>query len=126
MAIPRRGSRRITVEGWTYRYRGVFCERDRIEGLEVNELHAHLDDSSGSVLRAEFSYERLNREYARVGQHVSRWLDSLPPYVVRGAILVARARGWNPDQPGPLFDLGCLDDAIDWSGLKPQPPTRQR
>jgi len=113
------------VDGRTYRYRGVFCERDRIEGREVNKFRAHLDDSHGSVLRAEFSYERLKREYARMGQHVSRWIDSVPPYVVRGAILAARARGWALEQPGSEFDLGCLDDVIDWSGLTPQQASRR-
>ena len=69
------------------------------------------------MLRAEFGYERVKKEYARVGKHVSRSIDTLPPYVVRRAILIGLGKGWRPTERGSEIDIGVLDDQIDWSEL---------
>lgn len=118
MAFPTRRSRSIVVEGVAYRYLARFCERDRIPALgDVHEVRVQLADGPRQVLRAEFGYARLKREYARVGKHVSRWIDTLPPYVVRAVILLGLAGGWRPDEDGAELDLGLIDERIDWSQL---------
>lgn len=116
MAFPRKGSRRIAVDGTVYRFRGSILEYDRLPG-EVHAFRVQRARSPGQMLRAEISYPRLRAEYGRVGRHISRMLDSVPPYVVRQTILLGLARGWKPAQNGPELDLGPIDDAIDWTQL---------
>jgi hypothetical protein len=116
MAFPRKGSRRIAVDGTVYRFRGGIYERDRMPG-EVHAFRIQRARSPGQMLRAEITYARLRAEYRRVGRHVSRTIDSVPPYVVRQTILLGLARGWKPSQNGRELDLGPIDDAIDWAAL---------
>ena len=117
MAFPRKGSRRITVDSTDYRFRGGIYERDRMPG-EVHAFRIQRAGSPGQILRAEITYQRVRTEYGRVGRHISRTIDSVPPYVVRQTILLGLARGWTPAQNGRELDLGSIDDAIDWTALR--------
>ena len=116
MAFPRKGSRRIAVDGTVYRYRGGIYERDRMPG-EVHAFRIQRAGSPAQILRAEITYARLRAEYGRVGRHISRTIDSVPPYVARQTILLGLSRGWRPAQNGGELDLGSIDDAIDWTAL---------
>ena len=118
MAFPKKGSRVIEVEGVRYRYIGLFAERDRAPD-EVHALRVQLADGPRQVLRAEFGYAVMKAAYARVGKHVSRWIDTAPPYLARQAILLGLREGWRPDTPGSEHDLGNIDARIDWTALRP-------
>jgi len=117
VAFPRKGSRKIVVAGTTYRFTGIMCEYDRLPG-EVHAFRVQHGRSPRQMLRAEIGYARLRAEYQRVGRHISRMIDRIPPYVVRQAILLGLARGWQPAVNGAELDLGPIDDAIDWTALR--------
>ncbi len=118
MAFPRKGSRCLVVDEVQYRYIGLFCERDRLGG-EVHEVRVQLAKDPEQVLRAEFGYARLKKEYDRVGKHVSRSIDTLPPFAVRQAIRIGLEKGWRPAERGREIDIGILDDQVDWTELRP-------
>lgn len=114
MALPKKGSRVIVVDGVRYRYIG---DATRFEGADFGEVVAELAESPREKIRARFTYTRLSREYRRVGHALSHVRDRLP-FVVHQTILHALSLGWRPDAGGGLRDLGNLDDVIDFSLLR--------
>ncbi|MEM9073089.1 MAG: hypothetical protein AAGE52_31585 [Myxococcota bacterium] len=126
MALPKKGTRVIDVDGTRYRYVG---DATRLEGEDSGELIVELADSPREKIRATFTYTRLNTAYQRVGHALSHIRDRMPPFVVRQTILYALTQGWKPDLGGGVRDLGNLDDAIDFSELRPRsqdPQTTKR
>lgn len=99
MALPRKGSRCISVEDITYRW--VVSPNDGFMVLTVE-----LADHPGHQLRAHFGYQDILKpkragEYATVGQ-----LRSITPAVVHSLIFTALNRGWQPSRRGlPPFQL---------------------
>lgn len=114
MALPRRYSRLIVVDGRQYRWSGYLYDY-----FEPGYVVIERATQPRQKVRAEFSLEKLKEEYERVGKRVSRDFDHVPPYVVRQVIRYALARGWKPDSGGGMRDFGCLDDQIDFSELQP-------
>ena len=106
MAIPKRGSRNIVVNGESYRWymrrRPTQSQLDYITntiGLAVE--HA---DVKGSVLTITLSQE-----------HPSVWPGSVVerpvvPADVEAYIQTALARGWKPTRPGKTFVLDMTAD----------------
>ncbi len=94
MAMPKKGSRLITVDGTEYRWRirrkGTACLCCSPVGFA-----AELAEDARQVL---------------VVSYPVAWLDSGPPdavaitpRVVAASIREALARGWEPEQPGTAF-----------------------
>lgn len=99
MAIPRKGSRPITVDGvayrWMVRHKPSYSQGIIESSLTVAVEH---DDVSGSVLAL-----RLPQA------HPSNWMGA-PAVAVRPAhvalgIRTALGQGWKPERPGHPFRL---------------------
>ena len=104
MAIPKRGSRNIVVNGEPYRwymrrrptFRQGLCEEPMSFAIE----HA---DANGSVLRVTLPQH-----------HPGNWkraaIVPIVPANVEEYIQMALARGWKPTQPGKPFTLDLMAD----------------
>ncbi|MFI6850493.1 hypothetical protein OG535_40265 [Kitasatospora sp. NBC_00085] len=99
MALVRRGSRRITVDGVTYRWR----VRGRVtytRGLVWRPLAyaVEQDGTSGTTLVVTTNQP-----------HPSNWFGisarAILPSDVAASIRKARAKGWTPEKPGSPFRL---------------------
>ena len=103
MALAKKGSRRITVEGVPYRW--VLSPDD---GYMV--LVAESESTPGQRLEAFFQYHDL---YEPAKPEVSRIVGqrrAVTPGVVREVILAALTRGWQPSQRGlPPFRIQNAD-----------------
>lgn len=91
--LPRKGSRRVVVDGVTYRWR---------EGHGAREFEVRLErfEAPGQLLVARFPYRHLDPQRpARVYRPVMtrRLLASL--------VEAALAEGWTPAARGPLWTL---------------------
>ncbi|MBT2366015.1 hypothetical protein J7E88_12025 [Streptomyces sp. ISL-10] len=99
MALPKKGSRRITVDGNTYRWR-LRGRPTYDQGLVRSPLTYAVEhaDSPGTTLVITTDQP-----------HPSNWLGSmatpLPPSHVADSIRTARAGGWLPESPGSPFRL---------------------
>jgi len=115
MALARRGSRRIVVDGlvfrWLVRRRPTYCQA---LGWSPLTFVAELRDGSGALL-----------VMALPGAHPGNWLGlpgtAVRPATVAAGIRQAMAAGWQPRRPGPAFALtfdegvGASDDsASSW------------
>lgn len=97
--IPRRGSRRIVVDGEPYRWRvrrsPTYAQGNAWSGLAFVVEHA---DSPGAVLRVELP-----------GARPDNWVEAdagvATPTDVARAVRLARAGGWEPRVPGEAFRL---------------------
>jgi len=99
MAIPKKGSRRIVVDGASYRWRvrgkPTYSQANTWAGLN---LAVELEDVAGSILVV-----RLTQP------HPSNWMNAEAPPVlpseVERLIRLALVQGWNPRQHGDTFHL---------------------
>ena len=114
MALPKKGTRIIIVEGIKYRYRGHVTHH---EGDNYGNLVVEKAEEPRQKIQAHFTWTKLYEEYKKVGHALSHVADHMPPYVVRQTILYALKKGWKPDQGGGLLDLGNLDEKLDFSQL---------
>ncbi len=119
MTLPRKGSKRIVVEGNTYRYVGYLSGylSEKRTG-ELDELTIGADIERGELLRAYFSYEPIRQAYLSVGRTLGKF-GAFPPYVVAQTIRIGLRSGWTPTTGGGMRTLGRLDDVINYSDLKP-------
>ncbi|MEU7169147.1 hypothetical protein AB0A70_31595 [Streptomyces morookaense] len=99
MALPRKGSRRIVVDGvtyrWTVRGRPTYDQGLCWSPLTFAVEHA---DSPGTTL------------VVRTGRpHPGNWMgqptEPVLPSAVADAIRTARRKGWTPEAPGSPFLL---------------------
>jgi hypothetical protein len=106
VGLAKRGTRRIVVDGVTYRW--VVSPDD---GYIV--LVAELSDASGQRLEAFFSYHDV---YEPQGEGVLRIVGqrrTIRPSVVRAVIQTALGRGWRPSQQGlPPFRIHDTDQVV--------------
>ena len=116
MALPKKGSRKITVDGIVYRWRGYTT---RYEGDDYGELFVERFDEPRQKIKATFTWTKLHQEYKKVGQKLQGVFDHPPPHVVRESILYALEHGWHPEEGGGTLDLGNLDEKLPFD-LKPQ------
>lgn len=99
MALAKKGSRHITVDGITYRWR-IRRRPTYSQALAWSPLTYAVEhgDSSGTVLMVTTNQP-----------HPSNWLvapgSPVLPSDVADSIRTARAQGWNPEKPGPPFHL---------------------
>ena len=99
MALVRKGSRLITVDGVVYRWR-VRKRPTYARGIADSPLSFAVEqaDQRGAVLIASMP-----------AAHPANWVGApaLPvvPSLVAAMIRRAREQGWQPDQPGSAFTL---------------------
>ncbi|MFC8720664.1 hypothetical protein [Kitasatospora sp. NPDC057198] len=99
MALRRKGSRPLTVDGapyrWTIRRRPSYGQ-----GIGESPLTAAVEraDGAGAVLLLRFPCA-----------HPGNWLGlpatGVTPARIAAAVRLARARGWDPERPGGPFRL---------------------
>ncbi|MET8508511.1 hypothetical protein ABZV60_28315 [Streptomyces sp. NPDC004787] len=99
MALVRKGSRRITVDGVTYRWR-LRGRPTYAQGMTWSPLTYAVEHAETPGTTLVITTDR---------SHPANWLASptapvLPAEVAAG-IRTARARGWNPESPGAPFHL---------------------
>lgn len=120
MALPKKGTRKITVDGVHYRWIGFIQSRKlKMPNEQFDDLIIELAENAGEKILAQFTFEHIKAHYQKVGKHLQTF-DKFPPYVVRQTILLALKDGWRPDTGGGIRELGCLDEKIDYSNLKPE------
>ncbi len=97
MALVRKGSRRIVVDGTVYRWR-IRHKPSYCQGLAWTPLSYAVEqvDSAGTVL------------VVKTGQpHPSNWINApaapVRPADVANGIRAALAHGWSPSRPGKPF-----------------------
>lgn len=98
MAVRRKGSRRIVIDGvtylWRFRGRPTQAQEDGWPGVAV--LVSREDCRSASLLLAFPQRFHLSGPLAETSQPV------LPADVARG-VRAALVAGWRADEPGPQF-----------------------
>ncbi|SDZ11915.1 hypothetical protein SAMN05444365_105406 [Micromonospora pattaloongensis] len=99
MALPRKGSRPITVDGVDYRW--MVRRRASAGPAPLSFVVEHADDP-GALLVVSLPWAHPRPGQGRPGEVVR-------PGIVASAITTARDRGWHPDQPGPPFPLSGDD-----------------
>jgi hypothetical protein len=97
--MPRKGSRLISIEGQTYRWRAWYGHSWKDGYCIPIQLVIQLDSSHpGQLLRATFRSGRNNVWYLED--------QAVTPRVVRRIVEAGLQRGWRPAESGlPLFDL---------------------
>lgn len=89
MALPQKGTRRITVEGVVYRW--VASPNDGYITLVVERA-----DNPGQRLEALFEYHDIFQPVGADAARVVGQCRSVSPGAVRAVILAALGRGWRP------------------------------
>ncbi|GIE81075.1 hypothetical protein Aph02nite_70250 [Actinoplanes philippinensis] len=99
MAIPRGGSRLITVDGTVYRW-AVRAKPTYDQGLNWAPLTfaVELADTPGQVLSVQTGSPRLDNWLGLPGTPVT-------PLTVEQSIRAALAAGWQPDRSNGFFKL---------------------
>lgn len=123
MALPKKGTRIITIEGIKYRYHGHITHH---EGDDYGDLIIEKAEEPRQKIKAHFTWTKLYNEYKKVGHALSHVADQMPPYVVRQTILYALKKDWMPDKGGGIVDLGNLDEKLDFSQLKVESQNPER
>jgi hypothetical protein len=99
MAIPKKGTRIIEVNGrrfrWLVRRKPTYSQGNAWTHLT---LAAELADTPASVLHVEFGFPRPDNWFRRESASVT-------PAVVADVIGEALSSGWRPEEPGPPFEL---------------------
>lgn len=126
MALPRKGSRALTVDGVRYRWMSDLPDDMLPLPERVVSFQVQRDDGPGARLRARVRWPTVVRAYRALGKVVSKTYDSAPPFVVAQAIRVATTRGWCGTREGNELDLGFVDEVIDWSALDADAPASGR
>lgn len=98
MAMRKRGSRSVTVDGHQYRWRirpsPTYTQAAYASALTFSVQH----EDGGSVLRVVTDRPRPDNWLERPGVVIT-------PAVVAATIRKALAEGWNAGQSGPAFEL---------------------
>ncbi|MEV4300010.1 hypothetical protein [Microbispora rosea] len=105
MAIPRKGSRLITVDGVAYRWRirRKPTYRQAIEGSLTFAIE--LAEGPGRVLLVSLPFSRPD---AWVGERAM----AVRPALVAEVVRMALGQGWDPCQAGRAFDLDVTEDDL--------------
>jgi hypothetical protein len=113
MALARRGTRHITVEGAAYRW--VVAPNDGYMALVAESA-----DGPGQRLEAHFRYHDLYEPAEAGSSRLVGQRRSIGPGVVRALIQAALARGWEPSRRNPapfrVYDADLLVPLDDPEG----------
>jgi hypothetical protein len=97
MAIPKKGSRKITVNNteyrWNIRRKPSHCQADFALNVTVS---AELYEMSGSVLVIEFSWNQY--------QYSDKTEFPVTPKLIEQSISSAISKGWKPEKKGSQFN----------------------
>ncbi|GIH50784.1 hypothetical protein SAMN05421833_12376 [Microbispora rosea] len=106
MAIPRKGSRLITVDGVAYRWR---IRRKPTYGQAIGEgslsFAIELAEGPGLVLLVSLPFSLPD---VWVGERTM----AVRPALVAEAVRMALGQGWDPRQAGRAFDLDVTEDDL--------------
>ncbi|WP_433370605.1 hypothetical protein [Streptosporangium sp. CA-115845] len=106
MAIPKKGSRLISVDGATFRWRvrrkPTYCQANSWGPLT---FAVELAETPGRVLLVSLPCSRPDAWY---GERTI----AIQPALVTATIRQALDRGWDPRQAGNAFDVGLTDDDL--------------
>jgi hypothetical protein len=115
MSLPKRGSRRIVVNGVAYRYiirsNPTYCQGNAWSNLT---FAVELETGGQTVLLVDTGYYRPDNWLNKEGGVVK-------PTNVTAAIIKALIDGWKPDVPSSAYLLH-LPDLLDTGILKPSRP----
>ncbi|QNR24878.1 hypothetical protein [Croceimicrobium hydrocarbonivorans] len=105
MAIPKPGSRVITVEDQIYRWMASGNDG-------WIDLYIELDGEKGQRLMVKFDY---HHKRIQTNDSVSLQQQFLvTPDIVRQTIDYGKKNGWKPSEKGKPLDLNHIDDKINW------------
>ncbi|MCG5218601.1 hypothetical protein [Streptosporangium sp. KLBMP 9127] len=103
MAIPKKGSRLITVDGagfrWRVRRKPTYCQGNSWGPMT---FAVELADASGRVLLVSLPCSRPD---AWQGERTT----AIQPALVTATVRLALKRGWDPQQAGGAFNLKLTD-----------------
>ncbi|MEV0591815.1 hypothetical protein [Nonomuraea cavernae] len=103
MAIPKKGSRLITVDGtkfrWRVRRKPTYCQGNSWGPMT---FAVELADASGRVLLVSLPCSRPDAWW---GERTM----AIRPALVTATIRIALDRGWDPRQAGSAFNLELTD-----------------
>ncbi|MFI6918646.1 hypothetical protein ACIBIZ_01735 [Nonomuraea spiralis] len=114
MAIPRKGSRPITIDGVVFRWRvGHRPSRRGGDGPSPLTFVVERAEDPGCVLVVSLPCARPDNQWG------SRTI-AVRPLLVAACVRRALESGWRPSRPGPLFTLDLTEDEL--TGLLGGPP----
>lgn len=106
MAIPKKGSRLITVDGdvfrWRVRRKPTYCQGNSWGPMT---FAAELTDASGRILLVLLPCSRPDAWW---GERTM----AIRPALVTATIRMALDHGWDPRQAGNAFELALTDDDL--------------
>ncbi|MGW0801818.1 hypothetical protein [Nonomuraea sp. NPDC002799] len=115
MAIPKKGSRLITVDGtvfrWRVRRKPTYCQGNSWRPMT---FAVELVGASGRVLLVSLPCSRPD---AWLGERAM----AIRPALVTATISMALGHGWNPRQAGNAFELALSDEDLT-ELMNGQPP----
>ncbi|MGW4967654.1 hypothetical protein ACWEPL_61485 [Nonomuraea sp. NPDC004186] len=115
MAIPKKGSRLITVDGtvfrWRVRRKPTYCQGNSWGPMT---FAVELAGASGCVLLVSLPCSRPDAWWGERAM-------AIRPALVTATIRMAHGIGWDPQQAGNAFELGLTDDDLT-ELMNGQPP----
>jgi hypothetical protein len=115
MAMPKKGSRLITVDGtvlrWRVRHKPTYCQGNSWGPMT---FAVELTDVSGRALLVSLPCSRPD---VWLGERTM----AIRPALVAAAIRMALGRGWDPRQAGNAFELVLTDEDLT-ELMNGQPP----
>jgi len=94
MALPKKSSRKIVVDGTSYRW--AFFENSG-----WNDITIQSESGNGSKLHAHVNWD----EYDPEQQGISGWYSVVLPKFIAKTIQLAIVKGWKPEVSGTQFSL---------------------
>lgn len=104
MAIPRKGSRKISVGG--YQYLWMATGNDGWIDLIVC-----ISSGEGQKLKAQFNYHSVHLPVENAFRLTQKL--NITPFIVKQVIIYGLNLGWTPGKKDSDLNLGFLDDKID-------------
>ena len=110
MTLPNKNSRPIVVDAVSLRYT-VSMSKAGQAGLHPMNLTIQVESGRGRILKAHGLFARdFWLDFPEV--EVSDRYPVLKPADVAAVVRLARAKGWNPAEPGPPFLFEISSDTL--------------
>jgi hypothetical protein len=110
MTLPKTNSRPIEVDALPLRYT-VSVSKAGEAGLHSLNLTVQIGTGRGRILKAQGLFTRdVWLDFPEVD--ASDRYPILKPADIAAVVRLARAEGWNPQEPGPPFILRISSDAL--------------
>jgi len=105
MALPKKGSRLLTVEDSNYRWMATGNDG-------WIDLYIELDGAKGQQLMVKFDYR--HREIKEADGVSPEQQFVVTPNIVRQTIIYGIENGWKPGENGKPLDLQHINHKITW------------